>query len=496
MNSLKIFGFAVAAVLVVSVAPVAAHAADMSYDYYDTYTSSSNNSSSYDYYDTYTPSSNKTSSSYDYYDTYTPTPSTPSTPTYDYYDTYTPSYSTPTYDYYDTYTPSYSTPTYTCIFGCGGTTYTPPSYVQPTCSLSASNATINAGDTVTIGWSSTNASWGNISNLGSYLPTSGSRQVTLNNTTTFNGTFYGQGGTATCATTVTVTPKAPTCTIVGPDTATAGQTITLNWSSTNSSYGNITNLGTNLPATGSHSFQIGNTTTFTGTFYGVSGQTTTCQKTVTVNNYCPSGYSGTYPNCYPPQNNNLSCTISVNNYQNGYNNYFAPNTAVTLSWNSNGATYGSINQGLGTVNPSGSRTIYPTQTTTYTGTFYNYQGQQVTCSATVYVQGYIPPQNPNIPFVTLSAVPYTGLDLGPVGTVLYWAFLAFWCALAAYLIVVKKVQNSVYASLKGILFGSAVSHSASVAAYTTHASHDSHAAAPAQSDATDSFILSQINRVR
>jgi hypothetical protein len=416
----------------------------------------------------------------------------------------TPSYSsTPSYvdsiDYtYPSYTTTSYTPSYGCTWGCGGSyIYTPPTYVQPTCAVTANKTTIYAGDTVTIGWSSTNANYGNISNLGSNVPTSGSRQITLNNTTTFSGSFYGNGGTATCSATVYVNPKpAPTCSITGPDTATPGQTITLNWSSTNATRGDIQNLGTNLPTSGSHSFIIGNTTTFTGTFYGVNGQTANCVKTVTVTNYCPAGYTGTYPNCYPPQNNNLSCTISVNNYQSGYNNYFPRGTAVTLSWNSNGATYGSINNGFGTVNPSGSRTIYPTQTTTYTGTFWNSNGQQVTCSATVYVQSYVPPQNPNTPFVTLSQVPYTGLDLGPVGTVIYWGFLAFWCALAAYLIVVKKVQNSVYASLKGILFGSGASHATHAqASHTPHASHVSYAA-PAEVDATDSFIVSQINRSR
>ena len=396
-----------------------------------------------------------------------------------------------------TYTPTYLTPTYVsegCMYGCGGTTYTPPTYVQPTCAISASNTSISAGETVTIGWSSTNASSGNISNLGSYLPTSGSRQVTLYNTTTFNGSFYGNGGTASCSVTVVVQPKAPTCTITGPDTATPGQTITLNWNSTNSTRGDISNLGTNLPVSGSHSFVINNTTTFYGTFYGTNGQTGNCSKTVMVNQYCPAGYSGSYPNCYPPQNNNLSCTISINNYNNGNNNYFAPNTAVTLSWNSNGASWGSINNGFGSVSPSGSRTIYPTQTTTYTGTFYNGNGQQVTCSATVYINGYVPPQNPNTPFVTLSAVPYTGLDLGPVGTALYWAFLAFWCALAAYLIVVKKVQNSVYGSLKAVLFGSSASHSA-VAHSAPHASYNTHVA-HVETDKTDDFILSQISRNR
>jgi len=94
--------------------------------------------------------------------------------------------------------------------------------------------------------------------------------------------------------------------------------------------------------------------------------------------------------------------------------------------------------------------------------------------------------------VTLSAVPYTGLELGPVGTVLYWAFLAFWCLLAAYLIVVKKVQNSVYNSLKTVLFGSAATHA--VAGHSAHASYSTPVVR--NEDKTDDFIMGQINRVR
>ncbi len=507
MNSIKIFGLAVAMVFVVSVAPVAAHAADFGdtgwtttgyTDYtpsYSSYDSGDNTGWSTTGYTDYTPADTSNNSNTGWtttgYTDYT-TPSYDSgntgwtttgytdytTPSYDTGNTgwtttgYT-DYTTPTY-----YTPSYDTPTYGCTGNCGGGHYTPPpTYPKPTCAISTNYGSINAGDTVTIGWSSTNASSGNISNLGSNLPTSGSRQIVLNNTTTFSGSFSGQGGTASCSATVVVTPKAPTCYISGPDTATAGQSITLNWGSTNSTRGDISNLGTNLPVSGSHSVVIGNTTTYTGTFYGANGQTGNCSKTVTVT---------------VPQQNYPSCSITINNYGNNYNNgYWNANSAVTLSWTSANASSGSINNGFGNVNLNGSRTVYPTQTTTYTGTFYGYNGQSVTCSATVYVGGYVPPQNPNTPFVTLSAVPYTGLDLGPVGTVLYWGFIAFWCALAAYLIVIKRVQNNVYASLKGILFGNGASH----AAQTTHVSHVAYAA-PADVDTTDSFIVSQINRAR
>lgn len=42
---------------------------------------------------------------------------------------------------------------------------------------------------------------------------------------------------------------------------------------------------------------------------------------------------------------------------------------------------------------------------------------------------------PPLSSVYLSQIPYTGLDLGPVGTILYWAMLVIWSLAAAYLIL-------------------------------------------------------------
>ncbi len=102
------------------------------------------------------------------------------------------------------------------------------------------------------------------------------------------------------------------------------------------------------------------------------------------------------------------------------------------------------------------------------------------------------PVQPIQPYVTLAAVPYTGLDLGPVGTALYWGFLVLWCLIAAYLIAVKKVQNKIAA-----WFTSDASHTTTVVAHTAPAVH----VAPAQFhsiqfDGIDPFIQAQINRTK
>ena len=396
---------------------------------------------------------------------------------------------------------TYTTPSYTPVYtytggGCTSNCYpNPQPKPAPTCTISLNKTSIVRGEAVTITWNSTNAQYSNISNLGTSLPPSGSYTLYPTQNTTFSGTFYGNGKTGNCVANIVVTEPQPepTCSLnANPSSINQGQSVTITWNSTNASYGNINNVGNNLAPSGSYTVYPTQNTTYTGTFYSNSGKQVTCSTNVVVTvQQCPAGYTGTYPNCVPPPVYNApSCTITVSNYN--YNNQYNYNQPVTISWTSNNAQYGFISQGVGSVSLSGSRTVNPTQTTTYVGTFTGYNGQTVTCSATVYVNVYPPvqpPVYPNTPYVTLSAVPYTGLELGPVGTALYWAFLAFWCALAAYLIVVKKVQNQVYASLTNFLFGSRESH--------TVASHAAHTASVVHNeDRTDDFIMAQINRVR
>lgn len=60
-----------------------------------------------------------------------------------------------------------------------------------------------------------------------------------------------------------------------------------------------------------------------------------------------------------------------------------------------------------------------------------------------------------MPQITLSQVPYTGLDMGPIATAIYWMFLAAWGIFATYLIAIKRVQNSIAQKLNVFLFGDA-----------------------------------------
>jgi hypothetical protein len=104
----------------------------------------------------------------------------------------------------------------------------------------------------------------------------------------------------------------------------------------------------------------------------------------------------------------------------------------------------------------------------------------------------------NTPYVSLSQVPYTGLELGFWGSIAYWGAFVLFALFAAYLIAIKRVQNTIANYLKSVLFGA--DEEVIVETPETAPSAPAPAAAPevtqTQGDVIDSFIMSQINRAR
>jgi len=166
--------------------------------------------------------------------------------------------------------------------------------------------------------------------------------------------------------------------------------------------------------------------------------------------------------------------------------------------NENTCTNGSCNQNINA--PTNIVTNYPPQQT-----YPVYQQPPVYTPPTYYQPPtYQQPiaYNRPAPYVTLSAVPYTGLDLGPWGTAMYWGFLVLWCLIAAYLIAVKKVQNKIAAWFVG---GTEPSQNISSQKVLGSASPQpdhfaqKYSASPASTPAfagIDPFIQSQINRAK
>ncbi|MDE2079494.1 MAG: hypothetical protein KGI73_03845 [Patescibacteria group bacterium] len=165
----------------------------------------------------------------------------------------------------------------------------------------------------------------------------------------------------------------PTCTLSASPTNLSGPGNTvLTWDSTNTVGGSIDQgLGSLPGAAGYGTVYVPHTMTFTATFWNSVGDYATCSTTVTVTPPPP-----------PP-----TCTLSVSP-----TTLSGPGT-VTVYWDSQNATSGSIDNGIGALQgAAGNVSGTVSQTTTFTGTFSNDAGDTVECHATVTVTPPPPPQ--------------------------------------------------------------------------------------------------------
>jgi hypothetical protein len=270
--------------------------------------------------------------------------------------------------------------TYTATFtGDGGTvtcldsvTVKLPPPPKPYCTLDVHPYSITKGESATVSWTSSNATSGSIDNgIGSIGPVaSGSVTVSPTSDTTYTATFTGPGGTVTCSDSIVVkqpTPK-PYCTLKAtPNTINKGEHVTLAWTSSNATSGSIDNgVGSISPvASGSVTVAPTQNTNYTATFSGPGG-TVTCSDYVTVN---------------VPQK--PVCTLKA------WPSEIKQGGSTKLSWTSQNVTSGSIDHGVGTITPvaSGSVTVYPPYSKTYTATFTGPYGS-VSCSTYVKVKSY------------------------------------------------------------------------------------------------------------
>jgi phospholipase C len=265
--------------------------------------------------------------------------------------------------------------------GCGGSsdsTPPPPPAPAPTASFSADPATITAGSSTTLKWTTTNASSVSISpdpGAGT-LPTSGSVTVKPTQTTDYTLTANGAGGSTSVKATVTVNqPVAPTVTIsADPMEITQGQLSTLSWTSTNADTLTITpdirdEDTPNLATSGTATVGPTTTTTYTATAKGPGGSAS-ASVTVKV----------------------ISLTLNFSAQPDTIN----PGGSSTLSWTSSGISSLTIDNGVGDVSsklPDGSVTVSPSTTTTYTATGSGSAGT-ITKTVVVSVANQQPSTNP------------------------------------------------------------------------------------------------------
>ena len=220
----------------------------------------------------------------------------------------------------------------------------PPS---PTLTLTASPLTIVAGATATLSWSSTNTtSCSASSGWSGSKALSGSQVVTPAVSTTYVLSCTGAGGAISRQVNIAVTAPATLTLTASPLTIVAGTTATLSWSSTNTTSCTASNGWTGAKAvSGSQVVTPAVSTTYALSCTGAGGAVT---RQVSVAVTAPAA----------------TCTLRSDPA------LITQGKQSILSWKTTNASAFSINQGIGSVVPvtSGSRSVTPTATTTYTGT--------------------------------------------------------------------------------------------------------------------------------
>ncbi|MDY6793291.1 MAG: Ig-like domain-containing protein [Thermodesulfobacteriota bacterium] len=226
----------------------------------------------------------------------------------------------------------------------------------------------------TLTWESENADTCVIEPGVGTVAANGSTPVTVTDTTTFTITATGIYGTATDEVTVRVGVPQPTVSISSDQTdIAAGETVNLSWTSTGAASVSIEPGIGNVALNGGTTVSPVNTTTYTITASGPGGL---AADTVAIN---------------------VVPKPSVALTTDPYSIYIGE--SIMLYWDTDYADSATIDQGIGSVNLSGSMTIYPTESTTYTLTAIGPGG---TSSVSTYVTVQCPP-----PGVTLTADPET-----------------------------------------------------------------------------------------
>ena len=168
------------------------------------------------------------------------------------------------------------------LSGCGGVAAKTPAPAPPSIQASADHASITAGESFVLAWTAANAATVTLQPGGQTLATNGSLTLKPTSTTTYTLTATGPGGTSSAAVTITVAAPPPTITVTASATSImAGQSISLQWSTTNTTSVTLHPGAQTLAASGSLILAPVETTTYTLTATGAGGSKST-SITVTV----------------------------------------------------------------------------------------------------------------------------------------------------------------------------------------------------------------------
>ncbi len=231
-------------------------------------------------------------------------------------------------------------------------------------SFSAEPSTITQGQETELSWDVSGATSVSIDQEIGTVSSSGTQTVSPDTTTTYHLTATNSAGPVNASVTVTVKePPEPGITSfsASPSSIAVGEPATLQWKVARASYVNIDQGIGIVTSSGTQVVTPTETTTYTITATNAAGSATA---TVKITVAVPGA---------PVINSFTADPVTIDVDEDS-----------TLEWAVSGATSISINQDIGNVLSSGTKVVYPTETTTYTLTARNNIGP-VTASATVTV---------------------------------------------------------------------------------------------------------------
>lgn len=322
-------------------------------------------------------------------------------------------------------------------FDCNNTT------PLPLCdSFVASPSNILVGGTSVLSWQTTNANRVVINNGVGDVAVDGSVTVSPLTTTTYLLTAIGADNhQVTCAIPVSVgTTNVFTCANNVSFTASdssirRGDDTVLTWNTVNVDTVSISDIGATT-LSGSRSVEPRNDTTYVLTATR-GAQSVSCPLSINVSSGGGGGGGSKTPRC--------ELSISDNSIRAG--------EQVTLKWDSKNATDLKIKDDHGKtivdtddVSSSkkkdlfdGTERVRPTRDTEYTLTVERGSKDRV-CKVKVNVDDIkvITDRQPTVAGISLSNVPYTGFEAGPILTILFYILLVAWALFVTYLIVVRR----------------------------------------------------------
>lgn len=343
--------------------------------------------------------------------------------------------------------------TYTLtVVGTNGTTATcvrtvtvlEPVIPQPlTCdAFTAAPATLTAPGNTTLTWATSNATGVTINNGVGTVPVDGSQSVFVNANTTYTLTATRGTETVTCSVPVTIVPNAvvPSCDAftVSPSSLQTAGTVTLTWNTTNATNVSINQGIGSVAVDGTRTATVNANTTYTLTATNGTA-TTSCQASVAITTGGGGGGGGggsSAPSC--------SLTASDTSITSGQK--------VTLTWknartndillkDSRGETLVDTKKDTKIHASSGTFVVNPTKSTAYTLTAIR-GSQKRTCTVDINVQNVsvtsVRTRDPLVAGISLSRLPYTGFDAGPLMTGFFYFILIVWALAVAYILVLRR----------------------------------------------------------